>query len=163
MDERRKFLEIYLNDHLAGATGGVELVRRSRSSNEGTPLGEFLERLEEELVEDRSTLVGIVGDLELDAKRYKQAVAWTGEKLGRLKPNARMIESSPLSRVVELEALLAGVHGKLGLWRALSVVAEAEPVLARVGLPSLIRRAERQREELEHFRIGAVEGTFSRA
>ena len=30
-------LSIYLNDHLAGATGGVELARRMRASNESDP------------------------------------------------------------------------------------------------------------------------------
>ena len=33
----KKLLSIYLNDHLAGATGGLELARRARGANEGTP------------------------------------------------------------------------------------------------------------------------------
>ena len=35
-----KRLSTYLNDHLAGATGGLELVKRTASSNEGTPYEE---------------------------------------------------------------------------------------------------------------------------
>lgn len=34
-------LAIYLNDHLAGATAGLELARRARGRNAGTPLGEL--------------------------------------------------------------------------------------------------------------------------
>jgi hypothetical protein len=31
-----KFLSIYLNDHLAGSVTGIELARRTLSSNRGT-------------------------------------------------------------------------------------------------------------------------------
>ncbi len=37
--ERAELLGIYLNDHLAGSTVGVELVRRSLKQNEGSELG----------------------------------------------------------------------------------------------------------------------------
>lgn len=39
---RRRLLQIYLNDHLAGAVGGAELARRCLRSNRGTPLGALL-------------------------------------------------------------------------------------------------------------------------
>ena len=32
----RKLLGIYLNDHLAGSTAGMEVARRSAGSNKGT-------------------------------------------------------------------------------------------------------------------------------
>ena len=38
-----KYLAIYFNDHLAGATTGVELAKRIRGENEGTELGAFVE------------------------------------------------------------------------------------------------------------------------
>lgn len=45
-----EYLDIYLNDHLAGATGGVELPRRVRKSNAGerefaTTLGRICEEI----------------------------------------------------------------------------------------------------------------------
>ena len=52
---RDKLLSIYLNDHLAGATLGIELVKRSRASNKGTPLGDFLDRLLREIETDRGS------------------------------------------------------------------------------------------------------------
>ena len=36
-------LDIYLNDHFAGATVGLELARRAARENAGTSLGDFLE------------------------------------------------------------------------------------------------------------------------
>ena len=49
----RKLLGIYLNDHLAGSTGGVELVKRAARSNRESELGEFLATLAVEIGEDR--------------------------------------------------------------------------------------------------------------
>jgi hypothetical protein len=54
----RRLLAIYLNDHLAGATAGLELARRARGSNRDTELGEFLERLTGEIEEDREAGTG---------------------------------------------------------------------------------------------------------
>ena len=50
-------LAIYLNDHLAGATFGVELVRRAARENEGNELGEFFRSLSAEIAEDWGLLV----------------------------------------------------------------------------------------------------------
>jgi hypothetical protein len=49
----RQLLGIYLNDHLAGAMGGIELARRALRNNRGTPLAADLERLVREIDEDR--------------------------------------------------------------------------------------------------------------
>jgi hypothetical protein len=38
----RRLLAIYLNDHLAGATIGVELALRAARENTGSELGDFL-------------------------------------------------------------------------------------------------------------------------
>ena len=40
-----RYLAVYLNDHLAGSTAIVELVRRAAREHEGTELGGFLARL----------------------------------------------------------------------------------------------------------------------
>ena len=40
----RKLLGIYLNDHLAGSTVGLELSRRAREANKGNEYGDVLER-----------------------------------------------------------------------------------------------------------------------
>jgi len=57
-----KLLAIYLNDHLAGATLGVELARRLRASNGDDPqFGEPLAQLCAEIEEDRSTLEAVMG------------------------------------------------------------------------------------------------------
>ena len=38
-------LKIYLNDHLAGATAGVELARRTLRENKGNAVGQYFQAL----------------------------------------------------------------------------------------------------------------------
>jgi hypothetical protein len=52
-----RYLPIYLNDHLAGATLGVELAKRTLGENEDGELGEFMRWLVAQLVEDRRALL----------------------------------------------------------------------------------------------------------
>ena len=126
----RRLLAIYLNDHLAGATGGVELARRSRASNSGTKLGDALVEICAEIEADRATLERVMEQLEVKRDRTKVAGAWAAEKLGRLKLNGRLTGYSPLSRLVELEMLHIGITGKLQLWQALKETRSAK--LARI-------------------------------
>ncbi len=153
---RAKLLAIYTNDHLAGATVGIELSGRALESNRGTPLGVFLEELHREIGEDEQTLRLVMSRLGLAPDRIKRALAWGGEKLGRLKPNGQLRGYSPLSRLVELEGLCLGVEGKLSLWRSLEQAVGTDPRLAGIDLGELARRATAQRERLEEHRLEAA-------
>jgi hypothetical protein len=150
-------LAIYLNDHLAGATAGRELARRAAGSNDGSEYGPFLSQLAVEIDRDRESLLTIMRALDVRVDRLKVAAAWSAEKLARLKPNGRLTGYSPLSRLIELEALALGVHGKLALWRSL----EEATGSVRAGdqdLAELQRRAATQLEQIEvHRRRAAAE------
>lgn len=151
-----RLLGIYLNDHLAGALAGVELVQRSRNNNRRSEFGGELDRLLRQVREDRQTLGSVMASLHVSASPAKGAAAWFLEKLLRLKLNGRLLNYSPLSRVVELEGLSAGVEAKRLLWKALDRVAESDRRLHEFDFGSLIRRAERQRATLERLRLKAL-------
>jgi hypothetical protein len=156
-------LAIYLNDHLAGATAGRELARRAAANNRGQTYGAFLERLAHEVEEDRLTLLSIMRELGVGVDRFKLAAGWGAEKLGRLKLNGRVRGYSPLSRVLELEGLILGVHGKLELWRKLAELQSTTRALTEVDLRTLINRAERQLEELEQHSLRSASEAFAGA
>jgi hypothetical protein len=147
-------LAIYLNDHLAGATFGVELARRTCARNRGTPLGDYLERLTSEIEADRETLERLMADLEIQRDRLKVPGAWAMEKLGRLKLNGRLTGYSPLSRLLELETLHLGITGKRELWRALERALGND--VPGFEFEELARRAERQAAEVEEHRLAAA-------
>ena len=149
-------LATYLNDHLAGATAGREMARRSAANNRGSDLGGFFADLAREIEEDRDSLLALMDGLGVSTDRIKVLGGWAAEKLGRLKPNGRLFSYSPLSRLVELEGLALGVHGKLGLWQALQEIQAREPTLTKTDLISLSHRAERQLNELEQRRRAIV-------
>jgi hypothetical protein len=149
-------LDIYLSDHLAGATVGVELSRRASNSNRGTPRGEFLERLHHEIVEDRRTLVAVVRALEANTSPAKPALGWIAEKAARLKLNGRVRGYSPLSRLIELEGLEAGITGKRSLWEALARAFPDDVRLAPFDLDALIARAEQQLRGTREQRLSAA-------
>jgi hypothetical protein len=152
----KKLLGIYLNDHLAGSTAGLELARRARGANEGTALGAFLATIAEEIEEDRKTLEGVIEDLGVRKDPAKVAAGWAIEKAGRLKLNGQLKGYSPLSRLVELEGLALGVTGKLALWKALRLLAEQEPVLDAAAFDRLVERAEEHQRGLEEHRLVAA-------
>jgi hypothetical protein len=156
-----KYLRIYLQDHLAGSTAGLELARRTRGANEGTEYGPPLAKIADEIAADRRQLEGIMQDLGFGADRLKNTGAWVLEKAGRLKMNGELTGYSPLSRVVELEGLLTGVTGKWGLWVALLEIAPTEPRLDAALLERLKGRAEEQRETVEQLRENAAKEAFA--
>ena len=152
MPSPSKYLATYLNDHVLGATLGTELVRRAARENQGSELGDFLTGLAQEIDDDRDTLLAVMRELGVKTDRLKVAAGWTGEKLGRLKPNAQLRGYSPLSPLVELEGLLIGIQGKLAMWRLLAEVAQ-DVGLDRPRLEALATRAERQQADVERHRL----------
>jgi hypothetical protein len=149
-------LAIYLNDHLAGAAAGHELAQRAAASNRGNEYGAALEKIVREIEEDAEALRELMDRLGVEPDRVKLALGWTGEKLGRLKPNGQVLGYSPLSRLIELEGLMLGVTGKLGLWQALRRVLGDDPRLGGVDFERLLERGRKQRRTLEQLRRRAA-------
>lgn len=138
-----QYLSIYLNDHLAGATVGVELAKRLHASNEeNEALASPLLRISSEIEADRTTLEEILDRLGVSRSPVKPVAAWVLERLGRLKPNGHLRGYSPLSRMLELEGLAMGIAGKIELWRTLETLELDER--AGVDFAALTERAQRQ-------------------
>jgi hypothetical protein len=153
-----EYLETYLQDHRAGAEAGSDLAHRLADENVGTPYEDFLLGLAQEIEQDVEVLEDIMGRFGVSKSIVKTAGAKVGEKLGRLKPNDQLTGYSPLSRVIELEGLRAGVQGKLSLWDSLSQVAPHDARLDEDEVASLVAKAESQLAGLrEHHAMAAQE------
>lgn len=112
-------LHIYLRNHEAAAAGGLQLFRRCASANRGTAYGADLQRLTDEVRNHRDDLRRICRSFGVKCSNVGRALAHAGATLGRIKPNGRVFRYSPLSRVIELEALSSGVMSQLRLWESL--------------------------------------------
>ena len=161
-EDSDKLLEIYLQDHFAGASGGLQLAKRIQGAVEGPEKAEMT-ALTAEIEDDREKLREIMLRLDVDPDRVKQAAAQAGELMGRLKLNGRILSPSPLSRVVEFEGMIMGVTGKLQLWRSLVQRAPHDDRLDSAELAKLIERAEGQRARLEEMHAQAARLAFEQA
>lgn len=152
-----RYLAIYLQDHLAGSTAGLELAKRLRKENPKGELGKTLGRLVREIAEDAATLQDIMKRVGASPSTVKTSAAWVAEKVGRLKLNGQLTGYSPLSRLEEIEALRAGVHTKLGLWQTLRRLRDRLPQLEGVDVDELVARAERQLAALDDLRPAVID------
>jgi hypothetical protein len=147
-----ELLAVYCNDHLAAATGGIELVGRMLSTHRGDRYEGPLEQLLTELREEKAAYLSIMSGLGIPVRQYKQLGVWLAEKISRGKLNGRVLSRSPLSDLVEFEFLASGVRAKRSGFESLRIAAEVEPRLPKTELDRLIDQAHRQYEWLTRAR-----------
>lgn len=156
-DEAR-LLRIYLEDHAAGATAGVHRAQRLAEAEADSPEAATLAALAEDIAADLDALLALMETMGLRPSRVKSGLASVGEKVGALKPNGRLVDRSPLSTLVELEAMLMAVRGKRSLWETLQV---AFPLPTPIELDGLIARADDQLDVLSSLHTAQVARTFA--
>jgi hypothetical protein len=150
-----KAIDVYLNDHLAGAMLGTDLAEQIQAQNDGTPLGDVMKSLAPQIEQDRQTLIGLMEQLDSSKNPVKQATAWVAEKASRVKLSGMTSGEPELGTFMSLETLALGVRGKACLWTALKQVADQHPPIASLNLDELIDRAHTQQDVLERERLAA--------
>jgi hypothetical protein len=143
-------LRVYLQDHHAAAAAGLALCRRL--FGEAHPLTEAITR-------DRETLEEVMRRLDVTARRPKVALALLGEQLGRLRGVGPLTRQPELGRLLGLETLFVGIHGKRALWTALAL--ERDPRLEDVDLQALAASAATQAVEVDAARLSAAGRAFA--
>ena len=151
------YLETYLRDHRAGAAAGVRLAERLRDEGGDAALRDEMVGIARDISADRDQLEQLMVALDVRPSLVKSALADAGQHLGRLKLNGRLRGRSPLSDVLELEALSAGIAAKRDLWRALATLA---PDVGAVDGSEVARLETRATEQLE--RVLALHRTAAR-
>jgi hypothetical protein len=150
-------LDVYLNDHLAGSVAAIEIAKRGATENSGTDLGRFLQNVLVEIEEDKRTLEGIMDAVGASRNPVKQAGAWLGEKLTRLKLGT---SEKDLANLLSVETLCMGVQGKIYLWRSLGEVAGDHDALSGIDFDALLQRAQAQQDGLEKHRLDLARRTL---
>jgi hypothetical protein len=152
-----KPLDVYLNDHLAGARFGSDLARRLARRMGGSTMN----ALSEEIEEDRQTLQQLMDRVGTSRNAVKQAATWVAEKFGQVKLSGLTAGHREFGVFMSLEMLSLGVEGKRSLWVALSGIADQYPELREFDLVALRERAAAQRQVIEAERSAAAQRAFT--
>lgn len=149
-------IDVYLNDHLAGATFGSDLARQLEARAEGTDFQPEISRLAAEIEADRDTLTDLMQRIGAARNPVKQLTTWVAEKASRLKLSGLPSGDDELGTFLSIETLSLGVEGKASLWATLKELRGHYPELQSTDLDELIQRAQRQRRDLEAVRMRAA-------
>jgi hypothetical protein len=150
-----KPIDVYLNDHLGGATFGADLARQLEARTEGTAFQLEMSRLAADIEADLETLTDLMERLGVARNPVKKATGWVAEKASQLKFNGLTSANGELGTFLGLEALSLGAEGKASLWRTLLELRQY-PELTSVDLDRHLHRAHEQRQILETERVAAA-------
>jgi hypothetical protein len=153
-------LASYLNDHLAGSVGALELLERLIKTYEGKPLGQFFTGLRSEIEADQGKLQQLIDKLDADESTVRKAGAWIAEKISRPKIQLSEAREGEMGLFLALEALALGIHGKQSLWRALAAASEARMPLRALNYAELEMRAAEQHDRVEAKRLEVAREVF---
>jgi hypothetical protein len=152
-------LDSYLNDHLAGSVGALELLDHWIKLCDGKPLSKFFAGLREEIEADQKTLQELMRTLGTKQSSIRRAGAWVAEKFSRAGLAIAGDESDGLDLVLALETIAMGITGKKLLWRALAAADVPRP--GNIDFVELEQRAEEQIARVELERMRAAREAFS--
>lgn len=153
-------LERYLNDHLSGSAGAVDLIG-SLAHNSTDPADErYFKDLNAAVQKDREILRSLLRDLGDSESGILQALGNLTAKAGRLKLMWEGMEDGKLGLFEALEMLSLGIEGKRSLWRMLGTIAPSIPQWRNVDFAELAETAATQRDSVEARRIAAGEAAL---
>ncbi|MDQ4149782.1 MAG: hypothetical protein M3164_07340 [Actinomycetota bacterium] len=154
------FFGIYLNDHLAALTGGIELAKRSLANNREGQLAELLTTLSRSMEEERDIVLQLLSRTGTPPNKAKMVAAWAAERLGRLKLNGKLTAYSDLSRVVELEALSVITHLRAVFWRTVAGVGVEGDLLSGLDVDGLVSGSRQQLDGIDAQLRSAADRAF---
>ena len=155
-----KELTNYLNDHLAGSVGALELLDRLIDTYREKPLEKFFQGLRDDIRYDQEQLKELMQKVGAEESTVRKAGAWVVEKLSRAKIELSEENEGEVGLLLALEALVIGITGKRSLWRALNCASRTLPQLARLDYAGLENRAIEQCERVEAKRLEVARTAF---
>jgi hypothetical protein len=139
----RRVIRIHMGDHLTVMRGARRLVGRMVDSGRHGHATQVLERVGHELDAGSLTLGAFLRQLGASPPRSKLLAATVAELVGRAKLNGRLSGRSPLSDLLELEALGAALALTGAGWRSLRRAGIASDEIVRHHLEAC-ERLERE-------------------
>jgi len=154
-------LERYINDHLAGSAGAVDLIAAIGSANDDPTHQAFFAELGSKVEEDRTILKDLLKRVGTTDSKALQMTGTLTAKASRLKLMWEGLEPGKLGMLEALEILCLGIQGKRLLWRVLSEIAPFAPAWSDVDFEALEQEAVQQRNAVETYRLRAGVAAFT--
>jgi hypothetical protein len=156
-------LAIYLNDHLVGSEGALELLDHLKRLVPESSVGQFAADLKAEITADRKELEALMARFQIPQSRTRKAAGWIAEKFTELKLLVDDGQGGALRLLEIWDALSIGIEGKRLLCCALASALDGRPELAAIDLKKLEQRAVDQRQRVEVKRSDAAKAAFGQA
>lgn len=157
---KNEHLATYLNDHLAGSAGALELLDRMIDHYEEQPIRQFCRQIRAEVSADQEELRKMMKSIDVREGSLRKAGAWVAEKFSRAKLTLQGEGTADLGAVEALESLVLGIKGKEGLWRALASVRADWPQWQHFDFQGLEERAIEQGRRVDEKRVHAAREVF---
>jgi hypothetical protein len=148
-------LATYLKDHDAGSEAALQILEHLEKDHGGA-LAEMARTLRPQFEGERTQVHEILESLDDSVSASRRLFGWLSEKALQLKLKADDPDDGPLRVLETVEMLALGVHGKLGMWRALDANKSCTRVLQTVPFEKLIAQAEGQEMLIEAVRLNAA-------
>lgn len=155
------YLITYLNDHLGASVAGIELAQRCLSNNRGSELGGFLEHFLLVFQEEQLRIRKLLKRLNASESSVKKLGGWMLEKVGRLKLNNALFRYSDLSRLIELETLVAGLQAQSSMWRILEKYRSGDARFQGIDFSLAREQSEQMLEKMKEHHSLAAQQAFA--
>ena len=156
-------LETYLNDHLAGAEGGVRLAKHLADTATGESEKCYFAELEKQISGDRDALMEVIQESGFAKSAVRRVLGGTMVRLGIWRMDMDGMEFGELGRFEMIELLAVGIHGKCLLWRTLRSISEFHPEWNERDFEALERSAVCQSISIEGYRSREAFALFNKS
>jgi len=146
-------LVVYLNDHLAGAVGALEILDSLTARTDTPELSRFATELRKAIAEDYEELKAMMSRAGVEVSTGRRVAGWIGDKAAELKTYVDDPLNGALRTFEQIEVVAVGIDGKRALWAALAAAAAGIPELQSVDYSRLTVRANQQRQAIEERRL----------
>lgn len=153
-------LATYLNDHLAGAAAGLELIGHLIDHTNSDETRERLIAVRDGILEERRTLRSLMQDLTIGESSARRLAGWLSEKMTEIKLAVDDQGDGEFHEFEALELLSLGIAGKSCLWTALAAVADELPAIRKIDPAVLAQRSDEQRAVIQELRVEAAVRAF---
>jgi hypothetical protein len=152
---------IYLNDHLTGAAGALDLIHHISELHPSDKETLFYKELHTEITNDQKILKALIHRLGAEESTLRQVAGRIAEKISRIKLEPTKIEEGSIGLFESLEVLALGIQGKHLLWKAILALKNPYPEWEGIDFKKLEQQAKDQRDRVEKKRIDAARQSLS--